>query len=118
MPETSPPTSGPRRSRGYGNGNERRWINLWARSDPIGSWVIDDRDRSMAAALDDVDYRLLDVESLTPGADGVYPPICGHSGFWTRPEYGEAMTTLESELLPAGSATDTGANVAPTEELL
>ena len=45
---------------------QRRWINLWARSDPIGSWVIDDRDRSMPAALDDVDYRLLDVESLTP----------------------------------------------------
>ena len=97
---------------------QRRWINLWARTDPIGSWVIDDRDRSMPAALDDVDYRLLDVESLTPRPDGVYPPICGHSGFWTRPEYRDAMTTLESELLPAGSATDTTATATPTEELL
>ena len=66
----------------------------------------------MPAALDDVDYRLLDVESLT--TDGVYPPICGHSGFWTRPEYRDAVTTLESELLPAGSATDTTATATPT----
>ncbi|MET0994794.1 MAG: hypothetical protein ABWY20_12290 [Mycobacterium sp.] len=97
---------------------QRRWINLWARSDPIGSWVIDDRDRSMPAALEGVDYRLLDVESLTPRSDGVYPPICGHSGFWTRPEYRDAVTALESELLPTRSATDTTATATPTEELL
>ena len=72
----------------------------------------------MPAALEGVDYRLLDVESLTPRSDGVYPPICGHSGFWTRPEYRDAVTALESELLPAGSATDTTATATPTEELL
>jgi pimeloyl-ACP methyl ester carboxylesterase len=95
----------------------RQWINLWARTDPIGSWVNDDRDRSMQEALEGVDYRLLDVESLAPRADGTYPPICGHSGFWTRPEYRDAASTLESVLLPPGTAADTKA-AYPTEELL
>ena len=43
-----------------------RWINLWARSDPIGSWVNDGVDRTMAEAPHGVDFRLLDVESLAP----------------------------------------------------
>jgi hypothetical protein len=97
---------------------EPRWINLWARTDPIGSWVIDDRDRSLQEALDEVDYRLLDVESLTPRADGTYPPICGHSGFWRRPEYRDAVGMLEASVLPAGTATDTSAAPSPSEELL
>jgi pimeloyl-ACP methyl ester carboxylesterase len=95
-----------------------RWINLWAYTDPIGAWVNDDRDRSMREATDEVDYRLLDVQSLAPRADGTYPPICGHSGFWTRPEYRDAVSTLESVLLPAGTATETRAAAYPTEELL
>jgi hypothetical protein len=97
---------------------EPRWINLWARTDPIGSWVIDDRDRSLQEALDEVDYRLLDVESLTPRVDGTYPPICGHSGFWRRPEYRDAVGMLEASVLPAGTATDTSAAPSPSEELL
>jgi hypothetical protein len=55
---------------------------------------------------------------MTPRADGPYPPICGQSGFWTRPEYRDAISTLESVLLLAGTAADTGATPCPTEELL
>ncbi len=95
-----------------------RWINLWARTDPIGSWINDDRDRSLEEALDNVDYRVLDVQSLTPRADGTYPPICGHSGFWTRPEYRDAVSTLETVLLPAGSTADTSEAADPSKELL
>ena len=97
---------------------QRRWINLWARTDPIGSWVNDDRDRSMQEAPQEVDYRLLDVESLAPRADGTYPPICGHSGFWRRPEYRDAVGMLVASVLPAGAATDTRAAPSPMEELL
>ena len=73
----------------------------------------------MQEALEEVDYRLLDVESLTPRADGTYPPICGHSGFWTRPEYRDAVSMLEStRVARRHRATDTSAAASPTKELL
>ena len=97
---------------------ESRWINLWALSDPIGSWVNDKTDRSMAAALAGVDYRLLDVESLGLRADGTYPPICGHSGFWIRPEFSQAVTELETTVTPAGIETDTSAAPPPSAKAL
>jgi pimeloyl-ACP methyl ester carboxylesterase len=97
---------------------QRRWINLWAWSDPIGSWVHDGDNRDMQSALVDIDYRLLDVQALHPRPDGSYPPVCGHSGFWTRPEYDDAMRTLDAVLLPDGGQTDTSATAPPTEKYL
>ena len=82
---------------------QSRWINLWALSDPIGSWVIDKDDRSMGAALAGVDFRLLDVEALTLRSDGTFPPICGHSGFWVRPEYQRSGNGTGDEGDPGGN---------------
>jgi hypothetical protein len=96
----------------------QRWINLWAHTDPIGSWLFDDSDRSMVDALEQGDYRLLDVVSLTPRSDGTYAPICGHSGFWTRPEYREAVSVLEAGVLPAGSEVDVNPTAQPTKDAL
>jgi hypothetical protein len=97
---------------------QAQWINLWALSDPIGSWVIDPGDRSMSTALTDVDCRLLDAVSLIRRPDGTYPPICGHSGFWKRDEYYDAVTELESKLTPAGVETDVRGTPQPTEKAL
>jgi pimeloyl-ACP methyl ester carboxylesterase len=94
------------------------WINLWALSDPIGSWVLDDGENDMAAALQHVDVRLRDVESLARRSDGSYPPICGHSGFWVRDEYYDAVTQLETNINPAGVETDVRGTPQPTEQAL
>ena len=91
----------------------RRWINMWALSDPIGSWLLSEGAKDADRALADVDYRLLDVTDLSPDADGTYPPICGHSGFWTRPEYRAAVNLLVSVVLPGSSARDQTASAPP-----
>ena len=78
--------------------------------------VHDDHDRTMREALGHVDCRLLDVQSLQQLPDGTYPPVCGHSGFWQRPEYREAVATLESVILPAGVKADAGAAVYPAAQ--
>ena len=75
-----------------------RWINLWALTDPIGSWVLTADNVTMADGLQKVDCRLLDVASLDREPRGDYPPICGHSGFWTRPEYPQAVGILAKAL--------------------
>ena len=64
------------------------WINLWAESDPIGSWVFD------SAGAAGVDRQLVDPLSLARGTDGEYPKVCGHSGFLARPEYPVALADL------------------------
>jgi hypothetical protein len=97
----------------------QQWINLWCRTDPIGAWIFDDQNTDMAQAQRRyIDCRLLDVERTgfmpTPGA-----PICGHSGFWTRPEYETAMEALQSTVMPEGSGPpDTRATAPPAKELL
>ena len=100
---------------------ERRWINLWARTDPLGGWVLDDgmlleaqtpSGRVRAA----VDVRILDVPQADPehgayemAADG---PVCGHSGYWLRDEYATAMQLLQDLVAPPGVRTE--ATAAPT----
>lgn len=92
------------------------WIDLWAYSDPIGGWVLEDRNRALAAALERVDCRILDAEpDLRMRDDGSYAPICGHSGFWTRPEYGAAVKILGDQLTPQGVQIDRSATAPPTD---
>ena len=62
--------------------------------------------------------RLLDVEALTVRSDGTYPPICGHSGFWVRPEFDSAVAVLEAKMTPAGTEMDTSAAAPPSEQVL
>jgi hypothetical protein len=97
----------------------RQWINLWALTDPIGAWIFDHQNTSLAAAQAQyVDDRLLDVRPddgrPAPGA-----PICGHSGFWLRQEYTEAVEALQSTVMPAHTMPpDDRATAAPSEESL
>lgn len=79
-----------------------RWVNLWALTDPIGGWVLtNDLGAPPPDALSahTIDHRLLDATALEP-EDGRYPPICGHSGFWTRPEYRDAVEELATRIVP------------------
>ena len=95
-----------------------KWINLWALTDPIGSWVLCSGADTAQRALDEVDYHLRDVTSLAPGDDGGYPPICGHSGFWTRPEYAEAFGCLAAQVVPGTVAAQHCPGRAPAPESL
>ena len=97
---------------------DRRWINLWAFSDPIGAFVFDDENRSVGAAPENVDCRLPDTTTLDANPDGTYPPVCGHSGFWLRPEYEAALEVLEGQLLPAGAPIEGPRAAAPDERAL
>jgi hypothetical protein len=77
-----------------------RWIDLWALTDPIGGRVFDeDRQPPSPGATPPgvVDRRLIDTVGLEP-LDGRYPPVCGHSGFWHRDEYGESVETLQERV--------------------
>lgn len=78
-----------------------RWINMWARTDYLGGWVFTPVDRDIDSALTEVDYRLLDVTSLDAGPRGDEPAICGHSGFWKRDEYNDAVKALAAAVRPA-----------------
>jgi hypothetical protein len=53
-----------------------------------------------------------------PGFRGAHRPICGHSGFWVRPEFNAAMKTLGNQLTPEGVKIDTTAIAPPTAEIV
>ena len=97
--------------------HDRPWINMWALTDPIGSWVFDPTNRSLGEALRTVDWRLLDVGSLDRKDDGTFPAICGHSGFWTRAEYERAFAKLQDWLLPDGASATLSQNPAPPTKM-
>jgi hypothetical protein len=81
-----------------------RWVNLWALTDPIGGWIFNEDLGGALTEMPDgavVDYRLRDAEGLLPLVkEGRYPPICGHSGFWTRREYGWSVDALKILIAP------------------
>ncbi|WP_041782332.1 hypothetical protein [Mycolicibacterium chubuense] len=109
--------------------HEPRWINLWALSDPIGSWVSNDRpvyapespaQTSMWEVPLHTDCRILDVAQTNPDA-GEYDmcptgPICGHSGFWHRREFDKAMSVLQAVVTTG--AVDTRAVARPGPEAM
>jgi hypothetical protein len=86
------------------------WLNLWAPTDPIGAWVFEEGptvksteppENAMAEfAPTVVDVRLHDVVMLNPPPPADPPPICGHSGFWTRQEYLDSVQVLDQRLTP------------------
>ena len=118
---------GPKAMKQLRNRQPSAWINLWAHSDPIGGSVFDTSSLYMAgkpdvtpspemlAALESIDIRLRDVDSLKQNPDCTYPPICGHSGFWTLPAYEDALDALQSKMLP-GVQIDISATAPPTAE--
>lgn len=76
-----------------------QWLNLWAPTDPIGGWVFTENAEVTAIteqSLQIVDCRLHDV--LAAELRYGKAPICGHSGFWRRPEYNDAITVLQMKL--------------------
>jgi hypothetical protein len=93
---------------------ERQWLNLWATTDPIGSWVLTEGEPVRPTSreplkftfdLGVIDHRLLDTFSLTAGVRGRQEQVCGHSGFWTRKEYLGAVDALAA---PDGRADGVG----------
>jgi hypothetical protein len=84
--------------------SRERWVNLWVLTDPIGGWTfVEDLGPAPTETPEGavVDRRLRDAVGLVPPVDtGRYPPICGHTGFWTRPEYTSALSALQSRIAP------------------
>jgi hypothetical protein len=75
----------------------KRWVNLYALSDPIGAWVL--------AKEGPVDERLVEPISLERRPDGSLPPTCGHSGYPGFHEYDDAVHALTTSTGEAGIGT-------------
>jgi hypothetical protein len=82
------------------------WINMWVFSDPIGGWILNDTNGSLADALRFVDYRIPDAETLDPGPRDQTSPICVHSGYADRPEYRAVIGALNDQLVASPPAPD------------
>lgn len=107
---------------------EPRWINLWALTDPIGSWVFDPgpvfvqepAGPDLRVALATVDCRILDVGQRDPqhGDYAVDPEgaVCGHSGFWDRAEYTMAVEVLQA--IVVDEDVDSNAIAAPVDQTM
>ena len=107
---------------------EPRWINLWALTDPIGSWVFDPGPvfvqqpsaRDLRVALATVDCRILDVGQRDPerGDYAVDPggAVCGHSGFWDRAEYTMAVEVLQA--IVVDEVVDSSAIAPPVDQTM
>jgi hypothetical protein len=69
----------------------RRWLNLWAETDPIGASIA-----LPPAKAADIDWQMLP-DPLTLAVDprtGEPVKVCDHSGFVSRPEYPVALESL------------------------
>jgi hypothetical protein len=78
---------------------EERWVNLWRRTDPIGS------------AIGIGDRRLADPSSFDPlPGDRIPPAAKAHGGYQLTPQFGQAMDDLVG-LLRQGDATTADARI-------
>ncbi|RTK97652.1 MAG: hypothetical protein EKK65_12270 [Lysobacterales bacterium] len=110
---------------------KHRWINLWSLTDPIGSWVFvtrpafvrgGDAPTAMGDVPHVVDCRVFDVQQRFPRVgefdvdrDGA---VCGHSGFWTRAEYAEAVAVLQQLVAPEPEGVPVNETPPPTQKAL
>lgn len=85
---------------------KRRWINIWALSDPIGGWVFDPDSADLWQSLNAVDCRLTDAQDVVPDARGRQYPVCGHSGYLQRGGYELVLETMQAALLATGEELD------------
>ncbi|MFD3676433.1 hypothetical protein [Streptomyces sp. NPDC058613] len=89
------------------------WRNLYRPTDPIGSWVL--ANDALAPANGEarpprpaIDRQLLDPRKFAKqSGDPCYPPILGHSNYFTDPEFEATVTAYRQGAVP---------EVAPPEQ--
>jgi hypothetical protein len=109
----------------------RRWINLWALTDPIGAWVFTtksvyvqqgDPPAALSGVFEDVDCRVFDVPQQIPRIDeydvAEVKTVCGHSGFWQRGEYVKAVDALQALVVPESENRTVNATAQPNADKL
>ena len=93
---------------------DRRWINLYRRSDPIGGPVAstDSDVPGGPAAPDRPDRRLRDPAFAMPEYAFAYPVTRGHSNYFQAPEFAASVGTLAGEVRRSAAGA-TGATGGP-----